>query len=304
MLNSILNQTFNEHEVIIIDDNSKENINDILNSYKQLGLNIRYYKNNERNYTLMSRITGIKKARGEVILFADADDRLLDNTSLEKNIELYNKEKSDVVHFKMAIIDKDGHIKKILDEANPLTTKCYNDEYIKLFFSSDISCISLCNKIISAKLLKNINNNLYDVRFNKHYDDLWIYLNIIDKINTYVGSNIVGYGYYFIDKYHQGIPDRAISFFKCCDEIEKKLISLNIPKDVIIKFNKYKSIYNCIYMGKFCKFLYTCTKNERNKYLDILLKRNDLRDIITSIILSNGMNANKIIDIFNIINAR
>ena len=85
-LESILNQTFNDFELIIINDCSTDNSLNIINSYAKKDKRIRII-NNEKNMGCgMGRYIGISEAKGDYIAFIDGDD-YVDKTYLEK---LYN----------------------------------------------------------------------------------------------------------------------------------------------------------------------------------------------------------------------
>ena len=76
-LDSLNSDKFEDTEIIVVDNNSNDNLNDILNNYK----NVKYIKNDidrERSY---SRNIGIKNANGNYITFLDSDD-LLDSDFL------------------------------------------------------------------------------------------------------------------------------------------------------------------------------------------------------------------------------
>lgn len=71
MLNSLKNQTFNDFEVIVVDQNEKEVITDIINRYKKRFklIHIRVPAQGASN----ARNNGIKVAEGDIITFPDDD---------------------------------------------------------------------------------------------------------------------------------------------------------------------------------------------------------------------------------------
>ena len=71
-IESVSNQTFLDYEILIIDNYSTDHTNDVLNSFKNLGL--RLFKVNNNGIIAISRNVGIKNARGEWIAFLDSDD--------------------------------------------------------------------------------------------------------------------------------------------------------------------------------------------------------------------------------------
>lgn len=70
-LDSILSQSYECFEVIIVDNGSKDNLADIVNSYSNK--RIRYFKTNRLGVS-NARNMGIRKSSGEYVSFCDADD--------------------------------------------------------------------------------------------------------------------------------------------------------------------------------------------------------------------------------------
>ena len=71
-LKSVVNQSFKNWELIIIDDNSTDNSSIIIKRFKDL--RFKYFKNRKNLGPALSRNEGIKKAKGEFIAFLDSDD--------------------------------------------------------------------------------------------------------------------------------------------------------------------------------------------------------------------------------------
>ena len=72
-INSALNQTWINKEIIVIDDNSEDESWDIIKNYKKVK-NIRIFKNSQNKGVAYSRNFLIKKAKGKFIIFFDDDD--------------------------------------------------------------------------------------------------------------------------------------------------------------------------------------------------------------------------------------
>ena len=77
-INSVLNQTYKNIEVIVVDDNGngseyrlKTEI--IMNKYSQID-NLKYIKHKENKNGSAARNTGIREATGDIICFLDDDD--------------------------------------------------------------------------------------------------------------------------------------------------------------------------------------------------------------------------------------
>jgi glycosyltransferase involved in cell wall biosynthesis len=97
-IDSCINQTYKNIEIICVDDGSSDNSKDILLSYQHKDERIHcfFHRQNESQY--MARRTGIEHSTGDYILFLDSDDVLRSDACalLEKKIK---KEAVDMVQF-------------------------------------------------------------------------------------------------------------------------------------------------------------------------------------------------------------
>ena len=108
-LESLLNQTFQDYEVIIIDDCSNDNSISIVENlsskfYGRLKL-IKRNKNSAAPGIL--RNIGIALARGKYLIFLDSDDILL-KTALDELYKIADETQADVLHEEKFLITKDG----------------------------------------------------------------------------------------------------------------------------------------------------------------------------------------------------
>jgi glycosyltransferase involved in cell wall biosynthesis len=72
-LKSVLQQTFTDFEIIVVDDGSKDNTTDIVHSFSQQDSRVKLISQKNQGVSI-ARNTGIKNAQGEFIAFLDADD--------------------------------------------------------------------------------------------------------------------------------------------------------------------------------------------------------------------------------------
>lgn len=70
-LNSIINQTFKNWEIIVVDSNSRDNTRNLILSKKNK--KIKFYNCKQKKLSLV-RLFGIEKAKGRYIAFCDSDD--------------------------------------------------------------------------------------------------------------------------------------------------------------------------------------------------------------------------------------
>ena len=88
-LDAILNQTFKDFELIIIDNYSLDNTKEVVKSYNDD--RIRYFKNQNDGIIAINRNFGIKKSKGEYIAFCDDDDLWMPD-KLEKQLSEFEKD--------------------------------------------------------------------------------------------------------------------------------------------------------------------------------------------------------------------
>jgi glycosyltransferase involved in cell wall biosynthesis len=72
-INSVLNQTYKDYELIVVDDGSDDDTFSIVNQFIQKHENVRYLKHSNRKLSI-TKNTGIQAAAGRYIAFIDSDD--------------------------------------------------------------------------------------------------------------------------------------------------------------------------------------------------------------------------------------
>ena len=78
-LQSVLNQTYQDFEIVIVDDGSTDKSGLICDRYQEQYINQIKVIHQENQGQLASRCNAIQAAQGEYIIFADADDLLVEN---------------------------------------------------------------------------------------------------------------------------------------------------------------------------------------------------------------------------------
>lgn len=107
-ITSILNQTYKNFELLIINDGSTDNSLELCNKFKDKRIKV---INQENKGSEHARLTGIKQSKGEYICFIDADDWIAKDY-LQKLITPAKKYNVDIVcinHYR--VLDKYGLIK-------------------------------------------------------------------------------------------------------------------------------------------------------------------------------------------------
>ncbi len=88
-IDSVLNQSFGDFEVVAIDDCSKDDSFKILESYKKRDKRIKVYQNSENIGVAQTRNRGIELAEAEWIAFLDSDDYWAED-KLKKQLGLHD----------------------------------------------------------------------------------------------------------------------------------------------------------------------------------------------------------------------
>lgn len=174
-LNSILSQTYNNYEVIIIDDVSSDNTIDIVSNYQNKYQRIRVIVNNKNSGPSYSRQEGINIAKGEYIIFVDSDDWYCDTNALKKIALIAEEYNSDCICFRYRTLH--NHNISMNKKNGPKCGKylCKDIALIKERSQSPFWHY-LWNKAYKASTIKenNISFNINmrsaeDVRFNQEF---------------------------------------------------------------------------------------------------------------------------------------
>lgn len=264
-IDSILNQTFTNFELILVNDGSTDNSRNICEEYSIKDARIIViHKKNEG--VSSARNTGLDNAKGKFITFIDSDD-YISNDYLE-TFFIENLSKIDFIIQGIEISKNNEFIK----------SKIYNG-----YFNFD----SICNCVINNNILYSgfifgklfrldyINNN--GIRFNKNFsfkEDLIFLLDYIYVINNvYV---VLNYGYKYII-HDNGLSSRK-HYFKDLYYIEKDIKNkIELIND---KFNSNEWLdYNIKYFHLVIKLMldsiYKYESNKRNRIYFLRLLKQD-----------------------------
>ena len=88
-IESALNQTYENTEIVIVNDGSTDNSSEVIKKYADKYKNIMFFDNEKNNGVVYARNMAIEACRGEYILPLDADD-IIDETYVEKAVDVLN----------------------------------------------------------------------------------------------------------------------------------------------------------------------------------------------------------------------
>ena len=106
-ITSVLNQTYQDLEIIVIDDGSTDNTEEVIRSFPDKRVN--YIKHKKNKGVSSARNTGIKVAKGKYIAFLDSDDEWL-SEKLGKQIKVLQNKSPEVgvAYSDVLYIDENG----------------------------------------------------------------------------------------------------------------------------------------------------------------------------------------------------
>ena len=150
---SVINQTFKDIEVILVDDGSSDLSANICDNYKIADSRIKVV--HKKNGGLSSaRNAGIKLARGKYIIFLDSDDYWSCNTML---MQLYKHAKSseDLIVWNYVRANEDETVTRVINNAGVKHFSLHDD--YKELFAKNILFASACYEAIPSTWFQNAN---------------------------------------------------------------------------------------------------------------------------------------------------
>lgn len=158
-IDSVLNQTYKNYEIILIDDGSTDNSPAICDKYKDNDDRITVLHKKNRG-AAAARNSGIRVIKGEYVLFLDSDDFWADNKALEQIVNILEKEKSDVVCFGYREFYEDTcEYKDVISIPNKSIDNLSLEDKIKVLIRKGIYTSSSWCKAIKSDLIKD--NEIY-----------------------------------------------------------------------------------------------------------------------------------------------
>lgn len=170
-LDSIINQTYKNLEILCINDGSTDDTGEVLERYAKKDARIRVI-HNETNLKLIATLNkGIRLAKGEYLARMDADD-VSDPRRVEKLLVFLEQKKADIVSCKSRYIAESG------DLISEIPTKCFDTHEIKFgsYFFTPIGHAPLLAK-------RDLFNDYYYSEKNHalHVEDYELWTRMLDN---------------------------------------------------------------------------------------------------------------------------
>lgn len=185
---SIVNQTYTNLEIILVDDGSPDNCPQICDDYAEKDNRIKVV-HKENGGLSDARNAGMKVATGDYISFIDSDDYV----SLEMYQDMINaaiNNKADIVECNVNY-DYNGRIEKYNDDKYAVYNDNYSvmEAYIKHYHIKTV----VWNKLYERKLLNDI-----EFEFGKYNEDEFFTYKVLAKVSSYV--HLDKYYYYYFQR--------------------------------------------------------------------------------------------------------
>lgn len=234
-INSILNQTYKNYEVILIDDGSNDGsevICDYLSRNNPFVTSIHQFNKG----VSAARNNGINFATGNYLLFVDSDD-YIEPIMLEEMIDKMERSNADIVYcnYSRVYLDREIELQPEVEE------KSYKvEEFIDVFFKLiDLSIVhNIGTKLYRADLIKG-NSICFDERYSI-CEDILFCLEATRKSNVIFYLNKALYNYSINNK------GSLVSAFKPNYYLAHKELMLNM-QSYLKEHNRFKSFANKYY---------------------------------------------------------
>ncbi len=262
---SVFNQSYQNYEIIFVNDGSTDKTLQIAKKFKNDKMLIVNQTNKGVSY---SRNIAVKKAKGDYILFLDSDD-YYELKLLEKLNNFIKNE--DVIKFNYKSICKDKIvIPKNINFKN-LDGKAAITQLINSKIIFDMNCI-YAFKLNYFKKFK------YEI--GRYHEDLGLIPIVIYKANNVASINYIGYNYNRINETSiTSFVSNEKEFKKAMDVLYYfKNVKKNIDNDMLVSYyanaviNKVK-LLNQSYKKEYIKFI------KEEQVIDCLLDNNLKRKI-------------------------
>jgi len=291
-IQSVLGQTYNNFEYIIVDDASTEDVKSVVKSFRDK--RIKYFRHPINKMMAASYNTGIKESKGEFIAFLESDDEWLP-TKLEKQLKMFkNQNDIGVTYCGRYLVNEKGNI--------------LNEDWPK--YKGDIFKICLSQPLLAPTVLmvrRKIGDMIgwFDPSLPGWNDwDILIRLSKITKFD-FVNELLVKYRIHLgqlTGKILEGLP-KKIKFYNliynkhrteynshpkinsnllrilgtlCCrigQNKQGRRYLIKAIKAYPVSFKNYRSFFVSFLPSKLFNFLYFLSLKLRGKWLQIKLQK-------------------------------
>ncbi len=232
-LDSIINQSYKNIEIIIVNDCSTDRSEEIIKNYLGKNENMHYIKNNKNSGAGYARNVGIKRASGDLLSFVDSDD-WLSIDYYKHMIECMTRDNTDIV--------VSGITNQAYDKFPETRYHYQEDNIISSTFALKLLCRTNYNSYYITPI---VNNKLYkkelimnSIAFNDSSyfeDNIFTFILLMQNNRISISSDSM---YYYFDR--TGSITRSFSF----KHIDDFFLAFNFIKSYLIETNEWVNQIN------------------------------------------------------------
>lgn len=167
-IESVLDQTFEDFELVVADDGSTDGTRDVVESYAEDDDRVEYvYQENAGVATAQN--TAIEHASGQFVAILEADD-LWEPQKLERHVEVMTETGADMTHSDAYVVDGDGNVTGTHFEDGPPPRQDDRETFLRELFYRNFVCtptVVIRNSVIGDRP--------FDESYDQSHDhDLWV----------------------------------------------------------------------------------------------------------------------------------
>lgn len=185
-LQSLVNQSLKEIEILVVNDGSQDHSGQIIEKFQRSYPDKIFGFRKENGGLSDARNFGIERANGEFLGFVDGDDYVADKM-FEKMYCLAKRHSAEMAICNLQKVDENGNVTQKLTQLPNFPEKIVLEDHLSVF--SDISYFA-CNKIFKKELFE-------DKKFQKgiHFEDIELIPKILLDCNIIAFSSDYFYQY-------------------------------------------------------------------------------------------------------------
>ena len=282
--NSILSQEMQDFEIIVINDGSTDNSQELIMQYVEGYPNKIKYFQKENSGISSARNFGVEKATGDYLCFVDSDDYIDENLFVNLEEYLY---KADLIKYKCIKVNQEG--KELERVSGPVFEAKTGKEAFKELYASDVLI-----DVVWLFMYKRsfFIENGFEFPENKYHEDWALVPYSIIMAKSVVSTDV--YGYYYVQSCNSITRDnddekkykRVLDMLDHYDNLIEKISNSDISSEVIECFKTYMS--NCLILrveevtGKYQK---QYIKEIKKRKITDNIKANNIKQFIKKILL-------------------
>ena len=246
-VNSVINQTYGNIEIILVDDGSIDNCGILCDEFKEIDNRIKVI-HKENGGLSSARNTGANIASGEYIMFLDGDDYLRKD-AVERLVDVLSDYSTDVIQYRYLEVDSQN---ALISNENDLVDKDIFFAHTPEEFFSNLYVYggvyaSGCTKLYKSELIKRI-----PFRNIRYEDEMWCTEAFQQKMTiTYISDAL----YYYVMRdnsiIHSEFSINKLDLFRIRETRIEALQGIGLYEYIPIEYGKiFSSILSLYHEAK------------------------------------------------------